>query len=113
MSWSKIIFHHKYYLRPAHGIRVLIDLGSLKGEHNSRLFKFKEQKSKGILLKTEARVIAMNAGAAGSGGKSEIYHGRFGDVVTVQLDLILKKSTLIKNLQEFEGKQKRLVLVAS
>ena len=45
------------------------------------------------MLNTKARVIAMNAGAAGSGRKSEIYHGRIGDGVTVQLDLIHKKST--------------------
>ena len=87
---GQFTFLDKQYLRPLH--RVLIDLGSLLGEHNSRPFMFKERKSEDILLNTEARVIAMNAGAAGSGGKSEIYHGRFGDGVTVQLDLILNKS---------------------
>ena len=89
-------FGGKYHLTPAHGIRLLIDLGSIYGEHNSRQFSFKEGKSGDILLNTEARVIAMNAGAAGSGGKSKIYHGRIGDGVTVQLDLIHNKSTQLR-----------------
>ena len=84
-------FGGKYYLRPAHGIRVLIDLGSFSKEHDSRQFSFKMGEKK--VLNTEARVIAMNAGAAGSGRKNQIYHGRIGDGVTVQLDLIHNKTT--------------------
>ena len=88
-------FCGKRYRRPANGLRVLIDLGSFNG-HNSRRFSFAIEKSKNNfseIFTTTARVIAMNAGAAGSGRKSDIYHGRFGDGVTVQLDLVLKKKS--------------------
>ena len=101
----------KRYLRPAHGIRVLIDLGSLNGKHDSRLFKFKEQKRNGEsveIFKTKSRVIAMNAGAAGSGGKNQIYHGRFGDGVTIQLDLILNKSHGKIRGKAIRGKAKKV-----
>lgn len=94
-------FGRKNYLRPSHGIRVLIDLGSFSGEHDSRQFSFKEGESE--VLNTKARVIAMNAGAAGSGGQTEIYHGRIGDGVTVQLDLIHNKTTQLRGKAKTVG----------
>ena len=55
------------------------------------------------MLNTKARVIAMNAGAAGSGRKNQIYHGRIGDGVTVQLDLIHNKNTNSKGKAKTVG----------
>ncbi len=39
------------------------------------------------MLTTEATAVAMDGLAAGSGGAGSVFHGRFGDGVTLSLDL--------------------------
>jgi hypothetical protein len=43
-----------------------------------------------VLLETSAQVVVMDSKAAGSGGmeNSPIWHGRYGDGTTLQLDLV-------------------------
>lgn len=79
------------YIKPCHGLRVLIDLGSFEG-HEPRHFKVSIKNAAGTFtekLDTVNRIIAMNAGAAGSGGKTSFFHGRYGLGITIQLDLAL------------------------
>jgi hypothetical protein len=40
-----------------------------------------------VALTTAATVVAMDGVAAGSGGAGSVFHGRFGDGVTLSLDL--------------------------
>ncbi len=40
-----------------------------------------------VVLTTKATAVAMDGLAAGSGGAGSVFHGRFGDGVTLSLDL--------------------------
>ncbi len=84
------------YTIPSYGLRVLIDLGSFDEDHSSREFKIAIQGSDGYVEKlvTKKRIIAMNAGAAGSAGRSPYFHARFGDGITIQVDLSLEVTGL-------------------
>jgi hypothetical protein len=68
-------------------MRVLIDLGAYDGAHASRTMSF--QIGGVTVYETQARMVAMNARAAGSGGFGPVYHGRFGNGFTMSIDLIL------------------------
>jgi hypothetical protein len=48
------------------------------------------------LLRSEARVCAMDPNAAGCNGRSNVLHGRFGDGITISLDLILPLAVRIR-----------------
>ncbi len=84
------------YTIPSYGLRVLIDLGSFDEGHPSRDFKIAVQSRDGYVEKlvTTKRIIAMNAGAAGSGGRSPYFHARFGNGITIQVDLSLEVAGL-------------------
>lgn len=77
--------------RPA--LRVLINLGSYAaGSVGERPMRF--TLSDGTpLLQSMARIVLMDANAAGSGGSSmsNVFHGRIGDGVTLSLDLVLPR----------------------
>jgi hypothetical protein len=95
-SYEKDTIGHKAsngesYTLPSYGLRVLIDLGSFDEGHTSREFKIAVQGRDGYVEKlvTTKRIIAMNAGAAGSGSRSPYFHARFGNGITIQVDLSL------------------------
>ena len=81
------------YTYPPHGLRVLIDLGSFEEPHNSRIFKIEENIDDNYVQKlvTTNRIIAMDAGAAGYDRRTQFYHGRFGDGITVQIDFSIRR----------------------
>ena len=43
-------------------------------------------------LVTTNRIIAMDAGAAGYDRRTQFYHGRFGDGITVQIDFSVRSN---------------------
>lgn len=69
-----------------YGCRILIDLAS-----ESRNMVFRVGEAGAVLLASTSRIIAMNAGAAGSGGKGVVNHGRVGDGLAITLDIGLNE----------------------
>ncbi len=69
----------------ADGIRLLV---SVAGKGRRMEFRVGSQAEEGeVVLTTEATAVAMDGVAAGSGGAGSVFHGRFGDGVTLSLDL--------------------------
>jgi hypothetical protein len=94
------------YTKPCHGLRVLVDLGSFDEGHEPRHFKVSIKNPDGTFtekLDTVSRIIAMNAGAAGSGGKTSFFHGRYGSGITVQFDLALVRLHTLGKQRQLHG----------
>lgn len=83
-------FNKIVYTKPSYGLRILIDLGSFD-DHKERCFKIAEKSGDDFIVKLRIynRIIAMNAGAAGASTQTPFFHGRFGDGISVQLDISL------------------------
>lgn len=74
------------------GIRLLIDVAALTPNATTpprRAMKFALDSRNNIVFETRARFVAMDANTAGSGRRSNIFHGRFGNGVTASVDLRL------------------------
>jgi hypothetical protein len=72
-------------------LRLLINLGSYAdGASGRRPMRF-ELLDGTLLFESTARMVLMSANAAGSGGMlmSNVQHGRFGDGITLSVDLVL------------------------
>ena len=95
-SFGRNKANQEMYTIPSYGLRVLIDLGSFDEGHSCREFKVAVQDGNDFVerLVTKNRIIAMNAGAAGSGGRSPYFHARFGNGITIQVDLSLEGTGL-------------------
>lgn len=75
----------------APALRVLISAATLTDDVGQppRYMRWTLDKKDGReVLRSEARLVAMTANAAGSGMHSNVYHGRYGDGVTLSLDLV-------------------------
>jgi hypothetical protein len=46
---------------------------------------------KEVIFETAAHVVGMSEHAAGAGGKSNVYHARFGDGTSLVIDLLLRQ----------------------
>jgi hypothetical protein len=57
-----------------------------------------------VVLKTAATAVAMDGVAAGSGGTGGVFHGRFGDGVTLSLDLAVSPPPTAGGGLGFEAK---------
>lgn len=71
-------------------LRLLWDVGSYATQGGRRAFSFGlgGSKTERIFHTTHARVIAMNANAAGSHWRTNVFHGRFGGGITFTADLV-------------------------
>lgn len=85
-------------LKPKVALRMLIDMGGFDSASSSerkmvytRRNTIDGQNVETVLFETSHRFVAMDAFSAGSGGRarSNIYHGRYGDGITVSVDLVL------------------------
>jgi hypothetical protein len=66
----------KYPDGPPHGLRVLLDLGDVSNGGSRRLLRL-ENRLACTKFTFDNRLVAMNSAAAGSGRRSNIYHGRY------------------------------------
>jgi hypothetical protein len=79
--------YHEDVLAPS--LRVLFNIGPLAGvAPESRIMSYRVKGAADSLITTRARVVAMASAAAGSGCLSDYEHARFGDGVTLSLDML-------------------------
>lgn len=92
----------------APSLRVLIDMGALPGDEvtqRSLTYQIKEGSEFHTVIETHAGVIAMTGGAAGSGRKSNVWHGREGNGMTASFDLTqLANTSTMKSAKDLTRK---------
>jgi hypothetical protein len=89
----KGVFHRETRV----ALRVLIDLGSY--DNQTRTMQFAIQRDDGtrdIVLTLDARIIAMDALAAGSGRESNVEHARVGNGITFSCDVVAPSTQTTK-----------------
>ena len=76
------------------GLRVMFDLGAKADRTSDRVFKIHNGKSKKDGLEWDFKdhiIIGMNGAAAGSQRKTKFLHARFGDGITLMVDMVPKQ----------------------
>jgi hypothetical protein len=73
------------------GERVLINLGAYGGDERPMCYRLSAKGGHKELLRLNDRCVGMNQNAAGSACCSNVEHGRFGNGITMSVDIMLPR----------------------
>ena len=77
------------YIMNGCGLRVMFDLGAKADRTSNRVFKIHNGKNDGLEWDFKDHIIiGMNGAAAGSQRKTKFHHARFGDGITLMVDMV-------------------------